>query len=317
MTDPHDGEPQIPPLSEDEERLLQTVNRADGNRNDIYLVHRRSSDDEATGTGEPVNFVAVIRSTDQDPSDTSPLWAWQRGPTERSIYIAVAEAIVNAPPPPGNSVSLHPDVQWFADRIRENAGPAVSARESVAKLAQMYATACSEVLAAANACLEVANLAVGARNMAAQRPQHEISIQNFTKHAEEKEKNFAPLYRAFTDACDHARDAAAQFLAAENELDPEIVLAQSVNLDVLDDVAAAKAILSVNYGPTPAAFVDGVQESNALMQEPSVQGGNIYTPPPATERTCPWCAETIKAEAVICRFCGRSVQEPPNPEATS
>ena len=30
------------------------------------------------------------------------------------------------------------------------------------------------------------------------------------------------------------------------------------------------------------------------------------------ERTCPWCAETIKAAAVICRFCGRDIQAQPS-----
>jgi len=33
----------------------------------------------------------------------------------------------------------------------------------------------------------------------------------------------------------------------------------------------------------------------------------------STERKCPFCAEIIKAEAVVCRFCGRDV-EPVKPE---
>jgi hypothetical protein len=28
---------------------------------------------------------------------------------------------------------------------------------------------------------------------------------------------------------------------------------------------------------------------------------------PMDERKCPYCAETIKSEAVVCRFCGRQV----------
>ena len=36
---------------------------------------------------------------------------------------------------------------------------------------------------------------------------------------------------------------------------------------------------------------------------------------PVPERVCPWCAETIKAAAVICRFCNRAVEPvmPPPP----
>jgi hypothetical protein len=193
-----------------------------------------------------------------------------------------------------------------------NDATADPAMEVAVKGAHLYVAACGEVLDAANACLGVANLAVGARSMAAQRPQHEISIRNFTKHAEQKEEEFAPLYRAFADACDNARDTAAKFLAAQTDHDPELVLMWNVEEDVLDKVATVKEILGANYGPAPAAFIEGVEESNALMQNLSPDAGNIYTPPVPTERTCPWCAETIKAAAVICRFCGRDVQAQPN-----
>jgi tetratricopeptide (TPR) repeat protein len=189
-----------------------------------------------------------------------------------------------------------------------------SAAEAVVGWAQLYGAACTAVLAAANACLEVANEAVGARNMAAQRPQHEISIQTFTRMAEGKEEEFAPLYRAFADACTSARETAASLLAAQTGYDAEIVLMRNVAEDVLNDVVTVKAILRADYGFTPASFIEGVREANVLMQNPFPEGGVIYTPLPSAqpeERTCPWCAETIKAAAVICRFCGRDVQAPP------
>lgn len=318
MTDSHGAEPDIAPLEEGEERLLQTVHRADGNRNDIYLLSRRPSDDAMTGAGEPIAFVAVIRSTDRDPDDSSPPWAWQRGPTERSICIAVAEAVVNAPPPPGTSVWLHPDVQWFVDRIRESTGPEPTAMETVANRVPLYVAACDEVLTAADACLEVANMAAGARSKIAQHrndglPGTPIAIRNFTTWAEEAERRFVPLYRAFDDACTAARDSAAQLLGSD-PLRAEMVLAMNVSEDVLDKVATAKAILGASSGPTPDAFLQGVDAANALMQNPP-DDGNIYRPPaptPTDERACPWCAETIKAAAVICRFCGRDVQVQPS-----
>lgn len=31
---------------------------------------------------------------------------------------------------------------------------------------------------------------------------------------------------------------------------------------------------------------------------------------PGTTRECPYCAETIKAKATVCRFCGREVPQP-------
>jgi len=281
MSDSQREEPNIAPLEPGEERLLQTVHRADGNRNDIYLVHRRPSDDETTGAGEAINFVAVIRYTDEDPNDTEPPWAWQRGPTERRIYIALAEAIVNAPPLPGSSVSLDPQVEWFADRIRESAGPAPTAMETAAKFAQQYVVSCGEVLSAADACLEVANRAAGARNSIAHHqndglPGTSIALRNFATWAEHAEQEFVPLYLAFDEACATARGYAAQLLSA-GPLRAEMVLAMSYGEDVLDRVATAKGILGATFGPTPAAFLQGVEAANALMQNPT-DDGNIYRP---------------------------------------
>lgn len=214
----------------------------------------------------------------------------------------------------------HPGAAQAVESLDIRATARASA-ETAAKLAKLYAAACGEVLTAANACLEVANRAIGARNMAAKRPQHEISIRNFTQFAENAERDFRPLYQAFDGACVTARDAAAQLLASQSDpIYAELMLAGIADEDVLGNVATAKAILSANYGPTPAGFVEGVREANEMMQrddneEDGEEVGNIYRPQPAaqpTERTCPWCAETIKAAAVICRFCGRDVQSQPN-----
>ncbi len=183
--------------------------------------------------------------------------------------------------------------------------------ETAAKWAELYVAACGEVLTAAKACLEVTNKAIGAQNMAAKRPQHEISIETFTKYAEEAEREFAPLYSNFEAMCGAARDAAAQLLGAQSDpLFSEMLLASTVAEEVLDNVATVKGLLGATYGPSPAAFLRGIDEANGLMQNPPDEG-NIYRPGVAAEpdeRTCPWCAETIKAAAVICRFCGRDVE---------
>jgi hypothetical protein len=193
-----------------------------------------------------------------------------------------------------------------ADVSDATTGPTM---ETAVKLAQLYVVACKAVLAAANACLKVANEAVEARDMVARSPQNEIS-QIIASMAEEKDKEFAPLYRAFADACAKARDTAASFLTAQTGHDPETVLTLNAEEDLLTDLATVKAILRADYGFTPADFIEGIRQSNALMQNPFPEGGHIYTPSPSVqpeERTCPWCAETIKAAAVICRFCGRDV----------
>lgn len=193
------------------------------------------------------------------------------------------------------------------------------AMETAVKWAQLYSAACREVSNAANACLEVANRAVGARRKIAEHqndglPGTPIAIRNFTKYAEDAEQEFAPLHRAFAEACANARDTAASFLSAQTIHDPETILFLNVPEDAADNVAVVKEILRANYGHTPEGFIQGVQETNERLESPP-ESGNIYTPPPpaqSDERTCPWCAETIKAAAVICRFCNRDVQVQPN-----
>jgi tetratricopeptide (TPR) repeat protein len=166
--------------------------------------------------------------------------------------------------------------------------------ETGAKWAKLYAAACGEVLTATNACLPVANRAIGARNKAAERPQHEMSIRTFTQYADRAEQKFGPLYKTFDEASVAARDAAAQLLASQSDpIYSEVLLAGVVDEDALGNVATTKALLSASYGRHPAEFVRGIQEANEMMQrvDSDEEEGNIYRPPAAaqaTERTCPW-----------------------------
>jgi len=45
-----------------------------------------------------------------------------------------------------------------------------------------------------------------------------------------------------------------------------------------------------------------------------VQNG-LPHPLPQEDRNCPWCAETIKSAAIVCRFCGRDVEPVPVSES--
>lgn len=80
-----------------------------------------------------------------------------------------------------------------------------------------YVRACKEVMDAANATIESANAAVGARAMASDPSQHEIPRQNFAGFARSAEEEFVQLYKAFLQVRERAMEAAADFLVRANE----------------------------------------------------------------------------------------------------
>lgn len=182
--------------------------------------------------------------------------------------------------------------------------------------AQSYAAACAGVIQATNAVLEIANRASGARRMSERSDQHEISRKNFLNMAVREEQAFVPPYKAFVAACTAARDAASTLSAACESLDPDRVLLSAVGEENWSQAGVAAHILRANFGPTPVDFLKGLEAANAAMQADIFDFGeagfigHVFTAAPpaeAVERACPWCAETIKSAAIICRFCGRDV----------
>ena len=56
--------------------------------------------------------------------------------------------------------------------------------------------------------------------MADTRPQHEISIATFTNLANQKEREFGPLYQSFDNARAHAKDVGTKLVASCQQVDP-------------------------------------------------------------------------------------------------
>jgi hypothetical protein len=279
-------EPEIAPLGPGEERLLQVIHRLDGNRNDIFLVHRDASDYQMTGPNDPNLFAAIIRHTDEDPDKSTLPLAWQVGATERSIYIRLAEALSNSPPLPGVKVELDSGVEWYVERIREKYGPEPTPMETAGILVTRYVELCEEVMAGANACLEVANRIIVSGGAAANSPGQAGSIRDFMAPSESDEQRLARLFRGFDGACTAAKELAAE-IVSNDSMQAEIVLMTNFPQDVLDRVATAKGVLGATYGPTAVEYLQGVEAANELMRNPTsdgnIYGSSLLRPPPKND----------------------------------
>lgn len=104
----------VRPFGPDEQRLLGVITRPDGNENRVCLIHRRDNDHAMTATGEQVKYVAATTFTDR-PDD--PPMEWFYGATAEDVVIRVAEAWVNAPPPPGVGLRASPEVECYMKRF--------------------------------------------------------------------------------------------------------------------------------------------------------------------------------------------------------
>lgn len=182
--------------------------------------------------------------------------------------------------------------------------------------ARAYAAACAVVVSTATPCIEVAQRAINARKLAQQG--HEISRENFRHMAAEQEAQFTPLYKAFEEACAAARNVAAAFRAVPSTDDVELVLHNTLDDETYAMTETAGHLLRGTFRPTSAGFWEGMEPASEAMHADIYYFGDdgfighVYAPPISDERACPWCAETIKSAAKICRFCNRDVEAPTN-----
>lgn len=163
-----------------------------------------------------------------------------------------------------------------------------SARQSAsgpdwaAHLAHEYGRACTAVLDTGQTALTVATDAAAARKMAQQRPQHEISITNFTNLADRKDAEFAPLYRAFKAAVATASEAGSKLISQFGDVsEAEMCLLLAISDENYSEVGAAIEFLRVDFPPDARGFCDLIPHVNHAIQTTPGFGdegfqGNIY-----------------------------------------
>lgn len=170
-----------------------------------------------------------------------------------------------------------------AARPGPGAGGRGAGPERGRQLALRYGEACTAVLDTAQAALAIANDAAGAWNMARQRPQHEISIQTFTRLAQEKQAEFGPAFTAFQAAAGAAREAGSKLRGHyADRAEAETILALSLTPDNFSEVGAAIEYLRVTFPPDALGFRDMIPQVNHAVNtspgfgQPGFQG-NVYS----------------------------------------
>jgi hypothetical protein len=223
---------------------------------------------------DPTIFIVYLhilaRAADNAERNLAPAWAAgtsngqaSQAPRVTAPPPAAPRASVPQPAAPGQPRQMQDDKEW------------------VRHLAEEYGRACAAVMEALEATLSVANEANGARKMADTRPQHEISIATFTNLANQKEREFGPLYQSFDNARARAKDVGTKLVTSCQQSDPELGLMLALDPETYGQTGAAAEYMRSVFGPTPRAFLEGISQGNAAINsspnfgEPGFHG-NIY-----------------------------------------
>lgn len=200
----------------------------------------------------------------------------------------------------------------------------------VARAAKRYAASCRVLVDAVDAATRSAELAIASRHAAnsaqnlLQREQRpairlfaESMLPGHLADAVRDEAAFVDLVKRFMAACEDVRTEAnlLRDVAIGLDEDVELVLLRNTESDSYRLTIGAIHILSSSFPTTPSGFVEAHNDVALAVQGDIFNWGEsgfigrVHSPPPPQiiDRPCPWCAELIKAAAIICRFCNREV----------